>query len=180
MDAAGVFAKPSTAQDTVSLSHQNRRCCAVSCAGRRGANWLGEKRGLSESSSLSFFSMCSRWNDGGRGRRERAEDGVASAARASGPSRRVACSRRRSFKFSLPPRSRRRRPFASRSLRPPPHLPSSRITLMAHQMSIGARLRFARSLSRFQLPGAFSIAGAPAVSGHDEWPPQCNARRALE
>jgi hypothetical protein len=91
---------------------------------------------------------------------------VASAARASGPGRRVACSRRRVF--PLPPRPRRRRPFASRSLRPPPHLPSSPITVMAHQMSIGARLRFAPGLSCFQLPGAFSIAGAPAVSGLDE------------
>jgi hypothetical protein len=74
MDAA-VTAKPSTAQDTVRLSHQTRRFCGVSCAGRRGAKWLGEKRGLSEYLSSSFFSVCSRWNDGGRGRRER-RDGM--------------------------------------------------------------------------------------------------------
>jgi hypothetical protein len=35
----------------VSLSYQKGRCCGVSCAGRRGAKWLGEKRGLYESSS---------------------------------------------------------------------------------------------------------------------------------
>jgi hypothetical protein len=99
MDAAGVFAKPSRAQDTVSLSHQTRRCCGVSCAGRRGAKWLGEKRGLPESSSWSFFSVCSRWNDGGRGRRERAEVGMEWRRLLAllGPGRRAACSSRRAF-----------------------------------------------------------------------------------
>jgi hypothetical protein len=94
---------------------------------------------------------------------------VASAARASGPGRRAACSRRRVF--PLPPRPRRRRPFASQSLRPLPHLPSSRITVIALQISIVSRLRSRPrpnpGLSCFHLPGAFSIARAPAVSGHD-------------
>jgi hypothetical protein len=63
---AGVSAKPSRAQD-MSLSHQRSQCCGVSCASRRDAKWLGEKRGLSEFSHSSFFSVCSRWNDEGRG-----------------------------------------------------------------------------------------------------------------
>jgi hypothetical protein len=151
MDAAGVSAKPSTAQDTVSLSHQKRRCCGVSCAGRRGAKWLGNKRGLSESLGPSFFSVCSRWSSG-------KEDGVW---------RRLLVLPTRAAElpalFSLPPRPRRRGPVLAAL-----YLSSSRITVMALQISIVPRLRSCPDLSRFRLSDAFSIAGAPAVSGHDE------------
>jgi hypothetical protein len=87
--------------------------CGVSCAGRRGAKWLGENRDLSESSSLSFCSVCSRRNDEGRGRREREDGGWRRLLALPDPARAAelpACSLRRVF--SLLPRPRRRGPSA--------------------------------------------------------------------
>jgi hypothetical protein len=146
----------------VSLSHQRRGSCGISRAGRRGVEWLSEQRKLSESSSSSFVSVCSRWNDGGRGRRER-EDGVASAARASGPGRRVACSLLSPTASSPPP-----------PVRIPESAPAAPPPLFFHH-GYGARAGHRPSsppsppTSPASIsPPTFAIARAPAVSGHDE------------